>query len=123
MADKQANVPLLANRWLWGVGYLLMLSSVVFGLFQMKDWSAQTFNNDEAVGRWQEWRTDVKNMPEDAPVTRRVPKSEQPPAYVLLHDYFGICMLLSVVLCSALYLTFMMTIRGVIMSPGKIQSR
>ena len=45
----------------------------------------------------QEWRNDVDNMPEDAPVSRRVPQSEQPPAFVLLHQHFGVCMLLSIV--------------------------
>ena len=114
--------PLLANRWLWGGGYLLMLVGIVAGLFQVRHWTAVTFDNESAVSQWQEWRTDVINQPTDAPVTRRTPKSETPPAFVLLHKYFAVCMTLSVVLCSALYLTFMAMIRGAILSPGTIRT-
>ncbi|MCA9216813.1 MAG: hypothetical protein KDB27_27275 [Planctomycetales bacterium] len=122
MPEKTRN-PILASRSSWCIGYLLMLTAIVIGLLQFRKWTAATFDNQAAVDRWQEWRSDVDNMPDNAPVKRRVPESELPPAFVLLHDYFAICMLLSIVLCSALYVTFMIMIRGVILSPGKIDYR
>ena len=109
---------LITNGWLWGIGYLLMLAGIYFGLRQAQHWSAATYGNDEAVSQWQEFRTDVINQPKDAPVKRRTPKSETPPANVLLHEYFAVCLTLSITLCSALYVTFMAMIRGAIASPN-----
>jgi hypothetical protein len=96
------------------------LVAIVIGLFQVRKWSAETFDNDKAVKEWQEWREDVMDQPVDAPVSRRVPKSTQPPAFVLLHDHFWSCMVISLVLSSALFFTVMVTVRGVLSSPGTI---
>ena len=117
---KKQKRSLFASLQLWSIGYLLMLAAVTYGMFQVRNWSATTFDNETAVRRWQEWRQDVIDQPDDAPVTRRVPKSEQPPAFVLLHDYFAVCLALAVVLCTALYFTLMVTVRGALTSPGKI---
>ena len=119
--DGSSSNPLLANGWLWAAGYLLMLVGIVIGMREAQQWSVDTYDNEQAVKGWQEFRTDVINQPHDAPVSRRTPKSETPPAKVLLNDYFGVCLTLSVVLCSALYLTFMVMIRGAMTSPGSIQ--
>ena len=116
---SHSNMALLfASRWLWGGGYLLMLAGIVFGLRQAQHWSAITYDNDEAVRGWQEFRVDVENQPDDAPVFRRTPKSEKPPANVLLHDYFTVCLALSITLSSALYVTLMVMIRGALITPG-----
>ncbi len=125
MANKLDNSKpnsLLTNGWLWGAGYLLMLVGIVVGMRQAQQWSVDTYDNEQAVNGWQEFRTDVINQPDNAPVSRRTPKSETPPAKVLLNDYFAVCLTLSIVLCSALYVTFMVMIRGAINSPGCIQS-
>jgi hypothetical protein len=110
----------LTSPWLWGAAYSALLVAIVVGLFQVRNWSTETFDNDHASQEWQEWREDVMNQPPDAPVSRRVPKSTQPPALVLLHDHFWSCMVISIVLSSALYFTFMLTVRGVLTSPGMI---
>jgi hypothetical protein len=52
-------------------------------------------------------------MADDAsPVKRRPPKSPQPPALLLMRDYFGVCLALAIVLSSVLFATFMFFVRG-----------
>jgi len=45
-------------------------------------------------------------------VKRRAPKSAQPPALVLMRDYFAVCLGGALVLSTVLFATFMMLVRG-----------
>lgn len=100
---------------LWIVLYLCTMGAVVLGLHTAREQALANFSSADAQSEWDEFRSDMKKISEDpdAPVARRVPKSEEPPTLRLLRDYYGTCVLLALLLCSALFATLMVMVRGV----------
>jgi hypothetical protein len=77
----------------------------------------EVYGTPEAQAEWDAWRDDAKKMAEEPSVVkRRAPKSIQPPALVLMRDYFAICLTIAAVLSSVLFGTFMVLVRGAISS-------
>jgi hypothetical protein len=86
---------------------------VLGGLFYGRAKALATYGTQAAQADWNEWRDDVrKDAKTPAPVERRVPKSAEPPALVLMRDYFVVCLVGAVLLTSVLFATFMVLIRG-----------
>lgn len=103
----------------WVVGYLALLAGVSYGLFWGKNWATREFGTSELKADWERWRQDVASQEDSQqPVKRRVPKSVEPPALVLMRDYFGICFVGSILLSSVLYGAFVFMLRGALLSPG-----
>lgn len=104
----------------WLVVYLLTMGAVVLGLATARRQAMAEFDSPTAQAEWQEFRDDMKKIADDpaAPIDRRVPKSEEPPTLRLLRDYFGTVVLLALLLCSALFATFMFMVRGVFGGPA-----
>lgn len=100
----------------FGIGYALLLAGIVWGLGAFQAWTKTAFANTKAQSDWQHFRDDVAESVEtgQGPVSRSVPKSEEPPALVLLRDYYIECLVVSLVLSSALYWTFAFFLRGVL---------
>jgi hypothetical protein len=95
------------------LAYMALLSLVVGGLAYGRSQALSIYGSKEAQNEWDTWREDAKQMASEAgPVRRRVPKSAEPPALVLMRDYFVICLGLAVVLSSILFATFMFFVRG-----------
>jgi hypothetical protein len=97
--------------------YAVLMVAVFLGLRQARDWSASTYGVDAARSDWQEFRDDVARDAPQAPVQRRVPRSAEPPALVLMRDYFTECLVISLVLTSALYGTIAFFVLGVLSGP------
>lgn len=94
--------------------YIVLMATVVWGMFAMRGWTERTYSTTVAQGEWQDFRDAVSDAVEEGgPVRRTVPKSEQPPGLVLLRDYFAQCLTIAVVLTSALFMTFAFMVRGV----------
>lgn len=111
------------SRWdiLWVVGYAAVLYAVIAGMFYGRSWARELFSSNAAQADWDRWRDDVANQSvADSPVTRRVPKSQEPPALVLMRDYFGVCFVGAILLSSVLYAAFVFMLRGAIQSPGPV---
>lgn len=106
---------LTMTNLVWLVIYLLAMGSIVGGLNYARTTSLAKFNSPAAQADWNEFRTEMDRQSKDmtAPVARRAPKSEEPPTMRLLRDYFGTCVLISLMLSSALFITFMVMLRGV----------
>jgi hypothetical protein len=104
------------SRRLWWLVFLFLEIIVVAGVFQARQWARSEYGTQDARGQWQHWRDDVARQPGNSPVSRTVPRSQEPPALVLLGDYFWISMLISVVLSAALYGTFVFIILGILNS-------
>ncbi len=110
------------SKWLtvanmaWLVVYLLAMSDVVAGLLVARQQAMANFASPDAQAQWDEFRDDMRKIADNpnSPVTRRVPQSVEPPTLRLLRDYFGIVLLLSLLLTSALFVTFMVMVRGVL---------
>jgi hypothetical protein len=81
------------------LGYVLLLAAIGVAMI----WLRQTALS-QSVADWQAWRNDVQTQQGVAgPVQRSVPKSEEPPALVLLRDHFGVMVAGAVLFSSLLY--------------------
>lgn len=87
------------------VPYLVLMAIVVGLAWRGRSWALQEFGTPAAQQRWQKWRDDVRHHrdPQAATVDRRVPKSAEPPALVLMRDYFAVCLVAAVGFSSLLY--------------------
>ena len=105
----------------WLLAYVAILAIVIGGVFYGRAQAKMIYGSQAAQSEWESWREDTKKMAEGAgPVKRRVPKSAEPPALVLMRDHFAICLAGSVLLTSVLFGTFMVFIRGAFSPATKI---
>jgi hypothetical protein len=103
---------------LWLTLLLAMLAAVAGGMFHVRDSVLQSADA-ESQQDWEKWREAVKEGQDDkGPVQRRVPKSQEPPALVLLRDHFAVCLTIALVLSLVLFGTFIIFARGVMNSPA-----
>ena len=97
----------------WVVAYLAVIALVTCGVSYMRFVALGLYGTAQAQVEWEVWREDAKKLAEEPyPVKRRVPKSVEPPALVLMRDYFGVCLSIAIVLSSVLFGTFMLLVRG-----------
>ena len=100
---------------IWLVLYVSLLAAVIGGLVYARSRVMAAYDTDQARSEWEQWREDAKEQAEGkGPVARRVPKSAEPPALVLMRDYFAVCVVIAVGLSSILFGTFVFLLRGVL---------
>jgi hypothetical protein len=112
--------PTPARTWLtfangaWLAAYLLAMSAVVWGLAAARQSALANFATPEAREDWNDFRAEMNKQTSDPErsVTRRVLRGDEPPTLRLLRDYFAVCLALALLLCSALFATLMVMIRG-----------
>lgn len=97
--------------------FLLIYVVCMVGLFltmrAAKSRAIETYGTSAAQTEWESWREEVRNLDvKKGPTARRVPKSDAPPALVLMRDYFIACLVFSAVMTSALYWTAVVVFRG-----------
>ena len=93
--------------------YLLCMAAVAYGMVTARKSAIRNYGSSTAADDWQTWRTVATGQSEgEGPVIRRPPKSEQPPALMLMTQHFGTCLTLSLVLTSILYATMALMVRG-----------
>lgn len=96
-------------------GFLVLLAGLTYGMFQARAWAEAEYRTPEALAEWESFRDDVAEQAEQPEVVRRrVPQSVEPPALVLLRDHFATCLVISLVLSSALYGCFAFFLGGVL---------
>ena len=101
----------------WLAAYVAMVAAVVVGMLQMRSEAMALYGTAEAQAEWDAWREDAKKMAEQPSVVkRRAPKSVQPPALVLMRDFFAVCLSGALVLSTVLFGTFMILVRGALQS-------
>lgn len=99
--------------------FLTLIAAVIGGLFYARQQAFATYGDKAAQTEWDAWREDAKELAKGTgPVARRTPKSVSPPALVLMRDYFGVCLTLSVLLSSVLFITTLAFIRGAFATPA-----
>ena len=98
--------------------FVTMLASVIGGLIFARQQAIAVYGDQAAQTEWDAWRTDAKKLSQQGPgpVIRREPKSARPPALVLMQDYFGVCLALSLLLSSVLFVTMLGFFRGALSS-------
>ncbi|MCA9166693.1 MAG: hypothetical protein KDB23_03455 [Planctomycetales bacterium] len=93
--------------------YVLLLIAISFGLREARRWATVNLVTPTAHDNWEQFRGDIREQAErGGPVKRRVPVSTEPPLLVLLRDHFVACLVISIVLSSALYGTLAVFVVG-----------
>jgi hypothetical protein len=94
------------SGWLFGwlIAYALLMAAIVGSMFWVRHTVFTQYSTDEAIADWQAWRGDVASQQTNpGPVKRDIPKSEVPPALVLMRDYFAVSLTGAVFFTSLLY--------------------
>lgn len=108
-----------ARRWFWWwvACYALLMAAIVWSLVSARRWALAELATAKSVGDWQAWRNDVRQsqgLP--GPVERRVPKSIEPPALVLMRDYFGVSLAGAVLFGTVLFWVVVWFVTGAVRS-------
>jgi hypothetical protein len=98
------------------VGYVVLVVVIIGAMIAVKKSVAQLSTAD-SITDWQNWRTDVEGQQSHpGPVERRVPKSAEPPALVLLRDNFAVLMFGALLFSSMLYWIIAWFVMGILSS-------
>jgi hypothetical protein len=98
----------------WLLAYVATMALVCAGLAYGRANLLAAYGSEEAFSDWNMWRFEVaveQGMGKPS-VQRRIPKSEEPPALVLMRDYFPACLGLALLLSTVLFGTFAFFVRG-----------
>jgi len=103
------------RRWLpWLVAYVMVLVAVVVAMYTIREWAIEQLSTPKSLADWQTWRDDVVGQQvRPGPVRRRVPKSEEPPALVMMREHFGVSLSGAVIFISMLYWVFAWFVMGI----------
>jgi hypothetical protein len=70
------------------------------------------------MGNWEAWREDVRQQQgQKRPVQRRVPKSAEPPALVLMRDYYRVSLAGAILFATVLYWVIAWFLAGIVKRP------
>jgi hypothetical protein len=95
--------------------YAALVGAVTVGMFYARDEVAPRLDTRRGQQNWDEWRHEAADQAAGkGPVTRREPKSAEPPLIVLMRDYFAICLTGAVVFVSLLFGVLVFVIRGIL---------
>ncbi|MEX0612836.1 MAG: hypothetical protein WD738_22820 [Pirellulales bacterium] len=101
-------------RW-WIIGYAVGSCIVVWSMLAARDRAITELSTPQSVAQWQAWRTDVEQQQTTpGPVQRRVPKSSQPPALILMRDYFAVSLVGAVLFSTLLYWVIAWLVTGML---------
>jgi hypothetical protein len=108
----------------WLLVYFAVMVAVTAALFKARRDVSAVYGTDQAQAEWDQWREDAKTMTDgNGPVSRREPRSAQPPVLLLMRDHFVVCLGLALVLSSVLFATFMFFIRGALAPTSQFVDR
>jgi hypothetical protein len=104
---------------LWVMLFVGLLGGVTWLMFSVRA-STLASSSAESQQNWDDWREAVKEgKAEEGGVVRRVPKSAEPPALVLMRDHFAVCLSGALVLSSVLFGAMILMMRGAFASTAK----
>lgn len=102
-----------------GVLYVAFLFVLVTLLLIARQRALSTDGSIASQEHWQDWRAEAQRQQGGTgPVSRRVPKSSEPPSLVLLRDHFATSLAIVLTLSSALFFTIAIMVRGVFVGPS-----
>ncbi len=95
------------------LGWCLLATVVVGGFLVARRAALVTFGSEAAHDQWEDWVEEArKQSVGQGPVQRRIPKSSEPPALLLMRDYFGACLGMALGIASCVYGTFVWLLHG-----------
>jgi hypothetical protein len=103
--------------WLATAVYVGLVTVVTWSMFAARRHALTTGSTPASLESWNAWREDVRAQQDHpSPVKRAVPKSEEPPALVLMRDYFGVALTGAVLFSSLLYWIIVLFTAGILRS-------
>jgi hypothetical protein len=103
--------------WPWLFSYVLLLVAVVVAMFRARESALEQLATPKSQAEWQLWRDDVRRQQDrPGPVQRRVPKSTEPPALVMMRDHFFVSLCGAVLFSTMLYWVCAWFLMGMIKS-------
>jgi hypothetical protein len=100
-------------RW-WIVGYFALVGAVVGTMMWLRQSAVPEWSSSQSISDWQQWRSDVQSQQNKrASVKREVPKSQEPPALVLMRDFFGVMLAGALLFTSMLYWILVWFVTGI----------
>lgn len=96
----------------WLAVYAVLLAAIVAAMFAVRNRALASFDTPQARAEWDEWREAPPNQSDDLPVKRRPPSSQEPPALVLMRDYFNVMLAAAIVFGSLLFAALAIAARG-----------
>ncbi|MFO0868804.1 MAG: hypothetical protein U0935_25340 [Pirellulales bacterium] len=108
------------NRWTVGgwLGMVVVLGAVIGLMLVARRGALETYGTTAAQAEWDQWRQSAaEQAAAGGPVQRKVPRSAEPPALVLMRDHFGACLGAALVAALGVYGTFVLLLRGAFRSP------
>jgi hypothetical protein len=92
----------------------VLIAAVVSWLVSARHWALAELVTPQSIGQWQAWRDDVRQQQtRPGPVRRKVPKSSEPPALVLMRDYFGVSLAGAILFSTVLYWVIAWFVNGI----------
>jgi hypothetical protein len=124
------NRRVVINSILGGV-FVASLVGVAAGMYYLRTAALAAYANEKGQAEWDRWRDDVAKEAkafEDAaksgsgadagplpPVKRRVSKSPEPPALLMMRDRFGVCLAAALLLSGAMIGSILFLVRGALL--------
>lgn len=97
----------------WLLAYVIAMSLVVAVMQYARQSILNSLDTAEAREQWQQWRDDAaKQAAGNGPVQRKIPKSGEPPALVLMRDHYTSCLAMMLLICTAMFGAFAFFLRG-----------
>jgi hypothetical protein len=121
MVVQAIHAPTPTRHWLWwsAACYLLIVAGVIWSLFSARSWALSDLATPESTAEWEAWRADVRaQQDQPTPVRRAVPKSAEPPALVLMRDYFGVSITGAILFSSVLFWICAWLLHGMLTAPA-----
>jgi hypothetical protein len=102
------------SNLLWLAGWLATLAVALWLLSVARQRVIADLSRPEAKADWQQWKQDEieRQRQADAPVRRKAPKSDEPPALVLMRDSFPAIAGLALTVVTVCYGFVMLVFRG-----------
>ena len=95
--------------------YIVLIGAVTWGMSRRRRWALQSYEGESARQDWEAWRDEARKQADgDVPVRRRVPKSAEPPALVLMRDYYYQCLVGALTVTTALTASMLFLFSGML---------
>ncbi len=105
-----------ANNLLWLIAYLATMAALFVGLVFVRGRVVATLSSPESLADWQRWKDETQResgTTHVGPVQRKPVKSDEPPALILMRDYFAAILAVALLIGSFLFGFLMIVARGV----------
>jgi hypothetical protein len=105
------------------LGYLGLLVATMLPMWLMRNVLIEQFNTPEAKAAWLEWRTKTQeDAKRSGPVQRRVVTVDEPPALIILRDYFHAVALTAFAIVTFVYYFIVMLARQRSPRPERVRT-